>query len=111
MGEGETDEKFQAKNVAQVAEDTVLQNRVIAAATQCALSTSQLVACTKVLVLKRVHLCSHVDEGDTKRSEKLSFFFFLFYTVCHCFMLYCLKLCVMCYCCCVGQETLVKEIL
>uniref|UniRef100_A0A4W6CAG1 Talin 2 n=1 Tax=Lates calcarifer TaxID=8187 RepID=A0A4W6CAG1_LATCA len=69
MGEGETDEKFQdtlmnlakavanaaamlvlkAKNVAQVAEDTILQNRVIAAATQCALSTSQLVACTKVV--------------------------------------------------------------
>uniref|UniRef100_A0A3Q3JC77 FERM domain-containing protein n=1 Tax=Monopterus albus TaxID=43700 RepID=A0A3Q3JC77_MONAL len=69
MGEGETDEKFQdtlmnlakavanaaamlvlkAKSVAQVAEDTMLQNRVIAAATQCALSTSQLVACTKVL--------------------------------------------------------------
>uniref|UniRef100_A0AAR2IZV6 Talin 2b n=1 Tax=Pygocentrus nattereri TaxID=42514 RepID=A0AAR2IZV6_PYGNA len=68
MGEGETDERFQdimmnlakavanaaamlvlkAKNVAQVAEDTVLQNRVITAATQCALSTSQLVACTKV---------------------------------------------------------------
>ncbi|XP_068595910.1 talin-2 [Brachionichthys hirsutus] len=69
MGEGETDEKFQdtlmnlakavanaaamlvlkAKNVAQVAEDTILQNRVIAAATRCALSTSQLVACTKVV--------------------------------------------------------------
>lgn len=69
MGEGETDEKFQdtlmnlakavanaaamlvlkAKNVAQVAEDTVLQNHVITAATQCALSTSQLVACTKVV--------------------------------------------------------------
>uniref|UniRef100_A0A667Z5B4 Talin 2 n=1 Tax=Myripristis murdjan TaxID=586833 RepID=A0A667Z5B4_9TELE len=69
MGEGETDERFQdilmnlakavanaaamlvlkAKNVAQVAEDTTLQNRVIAAATQCALSTSQLVACTKVV--------------------------------------------------------------
>ncbi|XP_039551194.1 talin-2 isoform X2 [Pimephales promelas] len=69
MGEGETDERFQdimmnlakavanaaamlvlkAKNVAQVAEDTVLQNRVITAATQCALSTSQLVACTKVV--------------------------------------------------------------
>uniref|UniRef100_A0A673BST6 Talin-2 n=1 Tax=Sphaeramia orbicularis TaxID=375764 RepID=A0A673BST6_9TELE len=65
IGESETDERFQdilmnlakavanaaamlvlkAKNVAQVAEDTVLQNRVIAAATQCALSTSQLVAC------------------------------------------------------------------
>lgn len=41
---------LKAKNVAQVAEDTALQNRVIAAATQCALSTSQLVACTKVLL-------------------------------------------------------------
>ncbi|KAF3832432.1 hypothetical protein F7725_026097, partial [Dissostichus mawsoni] len=34
---------LKAKNVAQVADDAVLQNRVIAAATQCALSTSQLV--------------------------------------------------------------------
>ncbi|XP_059801965.1 talin-2 isoform X2 [Hypanus sabinus] len=69
IGESETDERFQdvlmnlakavanaaamlvlkAKNVAQVAEDTILQNRVIAAATQCALSTSQLVACAKVV--------------------------------------------------------------
>uniref|UniRef100_A0A674KCH7 Talin 2 n=1 Tax=Terrapene triunguis TaxID=2587831 RepID=A0A674KCH7_9SAUR len=77
IGENETDERFQVrscelltdvlmslakavanaaamlvlktKNVAQVAEDTVLQNRVIAAATQCALSTSQLVACAKVV--------------------------------------------------------------
>ncbi|XP_030620557.1 talin-2a [Chanos chanos] len=69
IGENETDERFQdvlmnlakavanaaammvlkAKNVAQVSEDTVLQNRVIAAATQCALSTSQLVACAKVV--------------------------------------------------------------
>ena len=40
---------LKAKNVAQVADDTVLQNRVIAAATQCALSTSQLVACAKVM--------------------------------------------------------------
>uniref|UniRef100_A0A672SY16 Talin-2-like n=1 Tax=Sinocyclocheilus grahami TaxID=75366 RepID=A0A672SY16_SINGR len=68
MGEGETDERFQdimmnlakavanaaamlvlkAKNVAQVAEDTALQNRVITAATQCALSTSQL-------LLKPIH--------------------------------------------------------
>ncbi len=39
---------LKAKNVAQVSEDNVLQNRVIAAATQCALSTSQLVACAKV---------------------------------------------------------------
>uniref|UniRef100_A0A8C1UQA8 Talin 2a n=1 Tax=Cyprinus carpio TaxID=7962 RepID=A0A8C1UQA8_CYPCA len=69
IGENETDERFQdvlmnlakavanaaammvlkAKNVAQVSEDSVLQNRVIAAATQCALSTSQLVACAKVV--------------------------------------------------------------
>ncbi|XP_078388745.1 talin-2 isoform X2 [Cetorhinus maximus] len=69
IGESETDERFQdvlmnlakavanaaamlvlkAKNVAQVAEDTVLQNGVITAATQCALSTSQLVACAKVV--------------------------------------------------------------
>ncbi|XP_077174038.1 talin-2 isoform X1 [Paroedura picta] len=69
IGENETDERFQdvlmslakavanaaamlvlkAKHVAQVAEDLVLQNRVIAAATQCALSTSQLVACAKVV--------------------------------------------------------------
>ncbi|XP_051512517.1 talin-2-like [Myxocyprinus asiaticus] len=69
IGENETDERFQdvlmnlakavanaaammvlkAKNVAQVSEDTVLQNSVIAAATQCALSTSQLVACAKVV--------------------------------------------------------------
>uniref|UniRef100_A0A8C2I965 Talin 2a n=1 Tax=Cyprinus carpio TaxID=7962 RepID=A0A8C2I965_CYPCA len=40
---------LKAKNVAQVSEDSVLQNRVIAAATQCALSTSQLVACAKVV--------------------------------------------------------------
>ncbi|CAM4522659.1 unnamed protein product [Leuciscus chuanchicus] len=69
IGENETDERFQdvlmnlakavanaaammvlkAKNVAQFSEDSVLQNRVIAAATQCALSTSQLVACAKVV--------------------------------------------------------------
>lgn len=41
---------LKAKNVAQKTGDSVLQNRVIAAATQCALSTSQLVACTKVSV-------------------------------------------------------------
>lgn len=46
---------LKAKNVAQVSEDTVLQNRVIAAATQCALSTSQLVACTKVLIQILLH--------------------------------------------------------
>ncbi|XP_075383519.1 talin-1 isoform X2 [Mycteria americana] len=40
---------LKAKNVAQKTEDTALQTQVIAAATQCALSTSQLVACTKVV--------------------------------------------------------------
>lgn len=39
---------LKAKNVAQKTEDSALQTQVIAAATQCALSTSQLVACTKV---------------------------------------------------------------
>lgn len=39
---------LKAKNVAQKSEDPAQQNRVIAAATQCALSTSQLVACTRV---------------------------------------------------------------
>lgn len=39
---------LKAKNVAQKTEDAALQTQVIAAATQCALSTSQLVACTKV---------------------------------------------------------------
>ncbi|XP_035383856.1 talin-2-like isoform X2 [Electrophorus electricus] len=67
--ENDTDERFQdvlmslakavanaaammvlkAKNVAQVSEDMVLQNTIITAATQCALSTSQLVACAKVV--------------------------------------------------------------
>uniref|UniRef100_A0A8C3LA73 Talin 1 n=1 Tax=Chrysolophus pictus TaxID=9089 RepID=A0A8C3LA73_CHRPC len=68
IGESDTDPRFQdmlmqlakavasaaaalvlkAKNVAQKTEDSALQTQVIAAATQCALSTSQLVACTKV---------------------------------------------------------------
>uniref|UniRef100_A0A8C2JWT7 Talin 1 n=1 Tax=Cyprinus carpio TaxID=7962 RepID=A0A8C2JWT7_CYPCA len=42
---------LKAKNVAQKTEDSAQQNRVIAAATQCALSTSQLVACTRVSVV------------------------------------------------------------
>uniref|UniRef100_A0A8C3IH23 Talin 1 n=1 Tax=Chrysemys picta bellii TaxID=8478 RepID=A0A8C3IH23_CHRPI len=69
IGESDTDPRFQdmlmqlakavasaaaalvlkAKNVAQKTEDSALQTQVIAAATQCALSTSQLVACTKVV--------------------------------------------------------------
>ncbi|KAM6111541.1 talin-1-like [Phoenicopterus ruber ruber] len=40
---------LKAKNVAQKMEDSTLQTKVITAATQCALSTSQLVACTKVV--------------------------------------------------------------
>ncbi len=51
---------LKAKNVAQVAEDMALQNRVITAATQCALSTSQLVACTKVLF----RVCRGVNAAD-----------------------------------------------
>ncbi|XP_076880001.1 talin-2-like isoform X4 [Brachyhypopomus gauderio] len=69
IGENDTDERFQevlmglakavanaaalmvlkAKNVAQVSQDSILQNTIITAATQCALSTSQLVACAKVV--------------------------------------------------------------
>ncbi|NWZ09655.1 TLN1 protein, partial [Agelaius phoeniceus] len=66
IGESDTDPRFQdmlmqlAKAVANAAaalvlkaknktEDAALQTQVIAAATQCALSTSQLVACTKVV--------------------------------------------------------------
>jgi len=63
---------LKAKNVAQVAEDGVLQNRVIAAATQCALSTSQLVACAKVQEnkldsLKIKGLSLYIGIGLTKK--------------------------------------------
>ncbi|KAK6294339.1 hypothetical protein J4Q44_G00351690 [Coregonus suidteri] len=88
IGENETDERFQevlmnlakavanaaammvlkAKNVAQVADDTVLQNRVIAAATQCALSTSQLVACAKVV---SPTISSPVCQGQLIEAGKL----------------------------------------
>lgn len=66
---------LKAKNVAQVAEDTVLQNRVIAAATRCALSTSQLVACTKVLLqLTPTPLfpvsCSHGGQLRTRTGDR-----------------------------------------
>ncbi|XP_040191710.1 talin-1 isoform X1 [Rana temporaria] len=40
---------LKAKNVAERTDDPMQQGQVIAAATQCALSTSQLVACTKVV--------------------------------------------------------------
>lgn len=64
---------LKAKNVAQRTEDTVLQTQVIAAATQCALSTSQLVACTKVSdggasvasVATRASRCSSLEAGQT----------------------------------------------
>jgi len=50
---------LRAKNVAQKTEDSAQQNRVIAAATQCALSTSQLVACTRVSGTSHLHLHLH----------------------------------------------------
>lgn len=59
---------LKAKNVAQVAEDTVLQNRVIAAATQCALSTSQLVACAKVRVCVWVTFVGASRLSETARA-------------------------------------------
>lgn len=59
---------LKAKNVAQVAEDTVLQNRVIAAATQCALSTSQLVACAKVRVCVWVTFVGASRLSETPRA-------------------------------------------
>lgn len=40
---------LKAKNIASTCEDQQTQNRVIGAATQCALATSQLVACAKVV--------------------------------------------------------------
>lgn len=49
---------LKAKNVAQKTEDSAQQNRVIAAATQCALSTSQLVACTRVSSLPEKYYCT-----------------------------------------------------
>lgn len=54
---------LRAKNVAQKTEDSAQQNRVIAAATQCALSTSQLVACTRVS-----NLCYYsLVDGDSQQ--------------------------------------------
>lgn len=54
---------LKAKNVASKTEDQGLQNRVISSATQCALATSQLVACTKVTT----SLNSHLPSGDCHR--------------------------------------------
>lgn len=39
---------LKAKNIAATCDDQQTQNKVIGAATQCALATSQLVACAKV---------------------------------------------------------------
>ncbi|XP_041914583.1 talin-1 isoform X5 [Alosa sapidissima] len=110
IGESDTDPRFQdmlmqlakavanaaaalvlkAKNVAQKTEDSAQQNRVIAAATQCALSTSQLVACTRVvaptisspvcqeqlieagkLVAKSVEGCVEASQGATHDEQLL----------------------------------------
>uniref|UniRef100_A0AAY4DRI7 Talin 1 n=2 Tax=Denticeps clupeoides TaxID=299321 RepID=A0AAY4DRI7_9TELE len=110
IGESDADQRFQdmlmqlakavanaaaalvlkAKNVAQKTEDSALQNRVIAAATQCALSTSQLVACTRVvaptisspvcqeqlieagkLVAKSVEGCVEASHGATNDEQLL----------------------------------------
>ncbi|KAI5614241.1 talin-1 isoform X2, partial [Silurus asotus] len=81
---------LKAKNVAQKTEDSAQQNRVIAAATQCALSTSQLVACTRVvaptisspvcqeqlieagkLVAKSVEGCVDASQGATNDEQLL----------------------------------------
>ncbi|KAA0703636.1 Talin-1 [Triplophysa tibetana] len=81
---------LKAKNVAQKTEDSTQQNRVIAAATQCALSTSQLVACTRVvaptinspvcqeqlieagkLVAKSVEGCVEASQGATNDEQLL----------------------------------------
>uniref|UniRef100_A0AAR2JJ00 Talin 1 n=1 Tax=Pygocentrus nattereri TaxID=42514 RepID=A0AAR2JJ00_PYGNA len=81
---------LKAKNVAQKTDDSAQQNRVIAAATQCALSTSQLVACTRVvaptisspvcqeqlieagkLVAKSVEGCVEASQGATTDEQLL----------------------------------------
>lgn len=55
---------LKAKNVAQKTEDSAQQNRVIAAATQCALSTSQLVACTRVRGKKHTYTLADRRQSD-----------------------------------------------
>uniref|UniRef100_A0A452SRS1 Talin 1 n=1 Tax=Ursus americanus TaxID=9643 RepID=A0A452SRS1_URSAM len=77
---------LKAKSVAQRTEDSGLQTQVIAAATQCALSTSQLVACTKVsprvcpqvqlveagrLVAKAVEGCVSASQAATEDGQLL----------------------------------------
>uniref|UniRef100_A0A8C5FXN4 Talin 1 n=1 Tax=Gadus morhua TaxID=8049 RepID=A0A8C5FXN4_GADMO len=60
---------LKAKNVAQKTEDSAQQNRVIAAATQCALSTSQLVACTRVS--GRRHSGAAANPDSEEQQQKL----------------------------------------
>lgn len=64
---------LKAKSVAQRTEDSGLQTQVIAAATQCALSTSQLVACTKVSCKGCSCLCQGLTLPYTQEPLILSF--------------------------------------
>lgn len=63
---------LKAKTVASKTEDQELQNRVIGSATQCALNTSQLVACTKVITtfLICLYLCIPKRVGMIKYRPK-----------------------------------------
>lgn len=63
---------LKAKSVAQRTEDSGLQTQVIAAATQCALSTSQLVACTKVSPKGCPNLCHGVMLPPTREPHFIS---------------------------------------
>uniref|UniRef100_A0A4W6FCP8 Talin 1 n=1 Tax=Lates calcarifer TaxID=8187 RepID=A0A4W6FCP8_LATCA len=62
---------LKAKNVAQKTEDSAQQNRVIAAATQCALSTSQLVACTRVSSLPEIYSGAAANPDSEEQQQKL----------------------------------------
>lgn len=66
---------LKAKTVAQRTEDSGLQTQVIAAATQCALSTSQLVACTKVSPRGRCSPCRRPVLPPTHEPLVLSLWF------------------------------------
>lgn len=64
---------LKAKSVAQRTEDSGLQTQIIAAATQCALSTSQLVACTKVSPDLLSPLClNNIFNIHTQTSHSIS---------------------------------------
>lgn len=51
---------LKAKNIAATCDDQATQNKVIGAATQCALATSQLVACAKVRAMSTVLLLGSI---------------------------------------------------